>query len=132
MKKIIAIAALICGLAYNSNAQSVVTFPLIAGDSIVNAGTVTKDFQTTGAVKGVAVQVVLTKVIGTGGGTVQIQGSLDGTNYKIIGSTSTITDVSSQNFFFYVTSPLPRYFRVLYTGTGTEVVATRTYYKLTN
>lgn len=130
MKKIIAIAALFMGFAFNSTAQSSVRFPLIAGDTIVNTGTVSKIFSTTGKISGVAVQVVLTKVSGTGAGTVQLQGSLDGTNYKIIGSASTITDVASQNFTFFITSPCPQYFKVLYTGSGTEVVATKTYYRL--
>lgn len=113
-----------------AQAQSAIRFPTIAGDTVVNTGTVNKTFSSTGATRGVVVQTNLTKISGTGAGTVGVYESLDGVNYKLIGSASTITDVTNQSFIFFLTVPIARYIRTTYTGSGTESMATVTYYKI--
>ncbi len=111
-------------------AQSRVTIALVAGDTITNTGTITRVINgpLSGGWGGLSVQVVLTKLSGTGAGTLKIQGSNDGTNYVDIGSAFTITNVATQSTIFYVTAPLPAYIRATATGSGTEsVVATYIY-----
>lgn len=114
-----------------SKAQSAITMSLAAGDTITNTGTATKTLpRITGGYNGAAIQVTLTKLSGTGAGTVALQGSNTGATgtYVAIGSAFTITNVASQTTMFYATSPLPQYLRILSTGSGTEsVVQTITY-----
>lgn len=59
---------------------------------------------------------------GTTAGTVSLYGSVDGTNYRAISSTTfTATDVATQGFIWTLTgSPVP-YYRVTWTGSGTMV-----------
>jgi hypothetical protein len=106
-----------------------VKLPLAVGDTIVNTGTVTKILSLTGGYNGAAVQVVLSKISGTGAGTVQLSGSLDGVNYVNIGTAFTITDVATQSQVFYVTSPLANKIKVLCTGSGTEAVKVAVWYR---
>lgn len=107
---------------------SAVKLPLAVGDTIVNTGVVTKTIKYTGGYNGSSIQVVLTKISGTGAGTLIIQGSDDGVNYKAIGSAYTITDVATQSQVFYVTGPLPTYIQAKATGSGTEAVRVDVWY----
>lgn len=98
----------------------VITLPLAAGDTAVNTGTASKVIGFSAGYQGVAIQAVATEISGTSAGTIKLQGSLDGTNYTDIASQSyTVTDVASQSTIFYVAAPLPRYIKVLQTGSGT-------------
>lgn len=90
MKKLIAIAGLALGmmLACSANAQKVTAaFPLLGGDygnaidTINNAETVTKYKKVEGSYDAMSVQIVITKISGTVGGTVTIVGSNDGVNF---------------------------------------------------
>lgn len=92
MKKILAIALLAAGmLAFapaKVKAQTVSTaFNMVGGDygnvedTINNAETVTKYLKLTGSYQSMSIQVVITKISGTVGGTVTIVGSNDGTNF---------------------------------------------------
>lgn len=111
------------GLMITATAQTATKMPLVAGDTIVNTGTVTKTLPSlTGGYSGVYIAILLTKISGTGAGTVQLQASLDGTNYFNVGSASTITNVASQVFGFTNTAPVPVYLQLLCTGSGTESV----------
>jgi hypothetical protein len=121
MKKILFLFALVVMIT-TTKAQSVVTLPLAAGDTIVNTGTATKVFTASAGYSGVIVQVNLTKISGTGAGTVQMQGSLDGVTYTNVGSAFTITNVTTQAAYFSIAGPLPYYIKVLSTGSGTESV----------
>ncbi|MDP4151189.1 MAG: hypothetical protein Q8943_17415 [Bacteroidota bacterium] len=96
--------------------------PLAAGDTIVNTGTSAKTITCTYGIAGIAVEVLLTKISGTGAGTVQLQGSNDNVNFTNLGSAFTITNVATQSTMFYVTAPVPQYLKVLATGSGTESV----------
>jgi hypothetical protein len=123
MKKILSILLVALSVSFASHAQFATTMPTIAGDTIIDAGTSSRVISATGGYSGASIQVVLTKVSGTGAGTVKLMGSNDNTNFTQIGSSFTITDVASQNTVFYVAAPLPVYLKVLATGTGTEHVA---------
>ena len=112
-----------------ANAQRAILMPLIAGDTIVNTGTVTKTLPPlTAGYSGAMIQANLTKISGTGAGTAQLQISLDGTNFVNSGSAFTITNVASQSTTFSISSPVPVYAQVLFTGSGTESVQVRIYY----
>lgn len=72
------------------------------------------------------VQVVVTKINGTVGGTISLQGSLDGTNYKALNTAetqtalATITATDASNVYHWRLNGCPfLYYRVSWTGTGT-------------
>ena len=121
MKKIL-FALVLLTLMFGASAQTATTLSLAAGDTLTDAGTSAKTIKITGGYSGVAVQVTLTKLSGTGAGSVVIQGSNDGSKYTTIGSAYTITNTSSQSTMFYVTAPVPVYLKILATGSGTESV----------
>jgi len=127
MKKILFVLIALIGFTV-AKAQFATQLPLTAGDTTTNTGTASKIIKATGAYSGVAIQVKVAKISGTAGGTVKIQGSLDGSNYEDIGSSYTVTDVSSQTKTFYISAPLPPYIKVLETGTGTMSAVFTVYY----
>lgn len=123
---LISFAFLACG----AFGQATVLMPLSAGDTVVNTGTVTKTLPviTTGG-SGIVIGATLTKISGTGAGTAQLQTSMDGTNFVNSGSAYTITNVAAQACLFTTVAPVPAYLRVLFTGSGTEAVQVRVYYR---
>lgn len=89
-------------------------------DTVTNTGTAYLSLKLSGYYA-VSIQVNVTKISGTLGGTIVLQGSLDGTNYVTIPSSGslTVTNVTSQGYLWnYANSPY-LYYRVLATGTGT-------------
>ncbi len=90
-------------------------------DTVVNAGAKSATVQVNGYMKTVAVQVTVTKISGTVGGTAVLQGSLDGVNYyNVTGASSfTLTDVANQGTAWSLVDPGYLYYRVLVTGSGT-------------
>lgn len=128
MKKLFSF--LLCiGLAMTGFAQDAVLMPLAVGDTIVNTGTSSKVLAITSGPSGVYLQAIFNKISGTGAGTSQLQGSLDGVNYVNIGSAFTITNVTTQTTTFSIAAPVPKYLKVLNTGSGTESVQVRYYYR---
>jgi hypothetical protein len=124
MKKLL-IIALFAAIASAATAQiTVKAIPLTttsysnALDTVTNTGT-----KGTNAIKapnwrtGVTAQVVVTKISGTVGGTLSLQGSMDGTNWSTIGSASTPSDASA-NYSFNSTAAW-YYYRLYWAGTGT-------------
>lgn len=100
----------------------------ILSDTVVNAATA---YLTSPAMPNKApnktqettIQVVITKISGTVGGTVTIQGSLDGTNFKAIPTEETQTSVTTataldatQVFVWRIKGNPFVYYRVSYTG----------------
>jgi hypothetical protein len=99
----------------------------LASDTVTNAGTAYLQVRNGGAATGLLVQVVVTKISGTVGGTITLQGSLDGTsNWKALNTvntqtalpTITATDASNNYHWWLSGNPFP-YYRVSWTGTGT-------------
>lgn len=117
-------------IATYAQTGSPVKLPTVVGDTIKNTGTVAKVIKISGGYSGAAVQVVLTKVSGTGAGTVQLQSSNDGVNYVNVGSAFTITDVATQSTLINASAPLPGYLKVLCTGSGTEAVGVAVWYRV--
>ncbi|MDB5288536.1 MAG: hypothetical protein JWR05_3485 [Mucilaginibacter sp.] len=112
---------LLIGLASFAQKGSAVKLPLIAGDTIVNTGTTSRVIKFTGGYNGAVLQINVALASGTGAGTLTLMGSLDGVNYKTIGSAYTITNTASQSAQFTVTAPLPTFIKVAGAGSGTEV-----------
>lgn len=93
---------------------------MTVSDTIVNTGTETATLKLADSWNNVAVQVIVTKLSGTVGGTVTLMGSLDGTNY-VSASTDTLTptNVTTNTFIWNVTPSKYLYYRIKYVGTGT-------------
>lgn len=66
---------------------------------------------------GVTAKVVAKKISGTVGGTLVLQGSMDGTEWVTIGSGASVSDASA-NYSFNTTVRF-YYYRISWTGTGT-------------
>lgn len=128
MKKVLIFLSLAV-ITFGAQAQVSTLLPLVAGDTIANTGTVTKTVRVTTGPSGIYLQAILTKISGTGAGTAQLQVSLDGTNFTNSGSAFTITNVATQNAVFNVVAPVPEYCRILFTGSGTESVQVRIWYR---
>lgn len=74
----------------------------------------------------VTVQPTFTKLSGTAAATVKLQGSVDGTSYNDIGSSYTVTNVTSQATSFIVNPSSYRYYRLEIVPTGTQSVKVTT------
>lgn len=128
MKKLLFLSFLIC-LALVGFSQASVKLPLAAGDTITNTGTSSKTLIVTSGPSGVFFQDVLTKLSGTGAGTIQLQVSLDGITFTNSGTAYTITNTFPQAATFSIVAPVPQYLRLLATGTGSESVVQTLWYR---
>jgi len=75
--------------------------------------------------KGVTAHVIVTKISGTVGGSIALQGSMDGVTFLTIGSAATATDAT--NSYSFNTTVGWRYYRINYTGTGTMSASFKSY-----
>lgn len=128
MKRILTLTlgiALIAGMTLTSQAQTTAnvlksTPTHVPTDTVVNTGV--KNQYTTpisGFADVLTFQYVITKISGTVGGSLLLQGSIDGTNYVNIGSAVTPTDVALQSGTFALTAHNYITYRLNYTGAGT-------------
>lgn len=128
MKKILLSLLMVCLLSVTTTiAQDSFKSPFgFATDTVSNTGTAYLTIATNQRNDHAVVQVVVTEISGTTGGTITLQGSVDGTNfYDLTDSTSvpelttkTPLNVASQNFAWVIDNRHP-FLRVSYTGTGT-------------
>lgn len=135
MKKgiIFGIALMLC-VAFNTNAQ-VITMGGSAG-AVVNTATAYNTQKVEGGYTSAAIQTVITKVSGTVGGTVTLQGSIDGTNYETVDlsytvdsvATFTPTDVATNSVIFLMNGAQFAYYRIKYVGTGTMSATVTSYF----
>lgn len=87
-------------------------------DTVNNtASKVTTPVAVSGWHVGISAQVVVTKISGTVGGSIGLYGSVDGTNWSLVGSAQTPTDTTA-NYSFNTVIGWP-YYQLKYTGTGT-------------
>ncbi len=100
----------------------------LTSDTVTNTATIT---MTSPAISpapatSTTIWIAVTKISGTVGGTLTLQGSIDGTNWKAMNTvdtqtalaTITATDASNTYHYRLAGSPFP-YYRVSWTGTGT-------------
>lgn len=105
----------------------------LADDTVANSATGYITYPLTDYYEQVAIQAVATKLSGTAGGTVTVQGSINGTNYVtvkaayITSSTLTVLNQTTTSKIFVVTGSPYKYYRLSYTGTGTMSVKIRGY-----
>lgn len=98
--------------------------------TVTNTGTAYLQASNPGDAQSVTVQVNVTKTSGTVGGTISLQGSVDGTNFKALNTeetqtalaTITATDASNVYHWRLKGNPFTHY-RVSWTGTGTMVAS---------
>lgn len=125
MKKILFLSLFI-SLAFIGSAQ--VNFTAsngLARDTVTNTATETWSVHIPGSQKTIGIQVIITKISGTAGGTIVLQASTDGTNYFTVpgSDTATATNVASQSFGWEIENSKWPYYQLLYTGTGTMSVS---------
>lgn len=128
----LAMIALLMVAGFGAQAQTSVLQDLksvysLSSDTVANTATIY--LSTASRVNGpgvVTVQVNVTKISGTVGGTISLLGSLDGTNYKALNTEetqtalATITATDATNVYHWRLSKSPfLYYRVSWTGTGT-------------
>jgi hypothetical protein len=133
MKKLflisIALIAIVTASFTESKAQSKTMLSVysLSSDTVTNTGTVYLTAR--GAQQNTSyttVQVVVTKISGIVGGTISLQGSVDGTSYKALNTAetqtalATITATDTSNVYHWRLNGNPfQYYRVSWTGTGT-------------
>lgn len=102
---------------------------LLTSDTVVNTAVVNLTSpEISGAKQILSFQVEVTEISGTTAGTLTLQGSLDGSDFKAIPTVETQTSVTTaspadvstkQVFLWRFTSNHFRYYRVAYAGAGT-------------
>lgn len=75
---------------------------------------------------GLTAKVITKKISGTVGGTLVLQGSMDGTEWVTIGSAASVTDAS--NNYGFNTTVKWYYYRISWTGTGTMSASMKCYF----
>lgn len=117
MKRLVLLFMMLVG-CLSLNAQSVTMTN--SGDTIVDTGSKYLILKVNNKASNVAFQAVVTKVSGTVAGTVLLQGSIDGVNYKDISTdTLNLTDVATQSYLWTVSANPYLYYRLAGTGSGT-------------
>lgn len=122
----IALMVTICPTVEAQTTKSLLSVYSITSDTVVNTATVTLSASNRGGGHATTVWVAVTKISGTVGGTLTLQGSFDGTTYKAVNTpdtqtalaTVTATDASNTYHWRLAGNPFP-YYRVSWTGTGT-------------
>ena len=119
MKKLI-FACIALLFTLTSFAQSPVQTMTNDNSAIVNSGTVSSTKKLNAPARTVTVETVVTKVSGTVGGTVVLQGSLDGTNWHAAGAdTLTLANQTTNKKIWLLTENRYYHYRTLATGSGT-------------
>jgi len=132
MKKFIFLFVALLGIASISQGQVFNLLnplsPYATSDTVTNTGTayLTSALVSPAPAVTSTIWVAVTKISGTVGGTITLQGSLDGTNFKAAYALNTATALAAftatdaSNTYHWVISGSPyRYYRVSWTGTGT-------------
>ena len=139
MKKILVMMVLSLGLLFSieTKAQNATLLPLVAGDTLsqsTSSDTVTKVIRVTAGYSALGIQVVQTKLSGTGSGKVYLYGSLDGTNYNLTDSSAAFTDITTNVAYFTKTTTPYTYYKIqarpMGAATGTQSAIVRVYYVL--
>lgn len=108
-------------LGFSAQSQKIYTFT--GSDTIVNTASVDMTLTVSGSYDAGVIQVINTKLSGTGAGTSILKGSIDGTNYVNL-DTITHTNVAVSTGVFELVLPKYAYYKVTSTGSGTMSVIT--------
>lgn len=130
MKKILFLLMLVIGFISMASAQKATLMPLVAGDTVVNAGTVTKTFSASAGYSAMGVQPVVTKISGTVAGTLFLYQSLNGTDFVKTTDSLSLTNVATNTVVWSKITTPGVYYRVIATGVGTMSAVVRLNYVL--
>jgi K+-sensing histidine kinase KdpD len=129
MKKIaLMLVGVIVALAASAQVADFKSIYNITRDTVTNTATIYLQSPALSSAPATTttVWVSVTKISGTVGGTITLQGSLDGTTYKAINTVgtqtalATITATDASNTYHWILQGSPfTYYRVSWTGTGT-------------
>lgn len=122
---LVAMAAMVTAQAQVASFKSVYN---LNSDTVTNTATqyLQSPAISSAAATTTTVWVAVTKISGTVGGTITLQGSLDGTNWKAVNTVgtqtalATITATDATNTYHWILQGSPfQYYRVSWAGTGT-------------
>lgn len=127
MKKFICIAFLATCVALCATAQRATISPLVAGDTVVNAATVSKIITVSAGYESFTIQPVITKISGTVGGSCFVLASHDGVNYFPVSDTITLANatVAAAGKATWSFAPDWTYYKVQTVGSGTMAAVVR-------
>lgn len=125
---IVGCVAFLTSFSVQGQAYSLLSPYSVTSDTVTNTGTayLSTALITPAPAVTTTIWVAVTKISGTVGGTITLQGSIDGTNWKALNTPNTQTalatitaaDASGTYHWIISGSPMP-YYRVSWTGTGT-------------
>lgn len=118
MKRILFVLSLMLTFAI-VQAQTLITWN--GSDTVVNTASVNLTLTLRGSYDSAVFQVVNTKVSGTVAGTSILYGSVDGTNYKHVPNTDTLTNTNqtTNTLIWQLSNPDFPYYKIVTTGSGT-------------
>jgi hypothetical protein len=127
MKKLLLSLAILTIVVCASAQENLKSVYNLNSDTVTNTGTVyLTSPRLAGAKETTTIQVNVTKISGTVGGTISLMGSLDGTNFKALNTAetqtalATVTATDASNVYHWRLNGNPfLYYRVSWTGTGT-------------
>lgn len=133
MKKIILFAIAFLGFALQGQTPMKGSSGATS-DTVTNAGTEYLTITASSNVSIYGIQYVADKISGTVGGTVTLEATINGSDWLAIDTATTLkkgadsytnTDVSKNQFFWFVTRPAYTGYRLKVVGTGTMVLRIR-------
>lgn len=129
MKIVLFLLALVVGIS-TTHAQSVVTMPLVAGDTLTNTDTVDKYLpQFSGGYSGIAIAPFVNKVSGTAAGKVYLyESELSTGAWGSPIDSLTLTNVSVNTKVFKLQAPCSNFYRLQFVTSGTTVCRLRVRY----
>ncbi len=128
MLLLVGLVAFLTAFSAQGQVYSLLSPYSVTSDTVTNTGTAYLSTVAVSPAPAVTTTfwVSVTKISGTVGGTITLQGSIDGTNWKALNTPNTATalatftaaDASGTYHWIISGSPMP-YYRVSWTGTGT-------------
>lgn len=112
--------------ASNSKAQYATLIPLTAGDTITNTGSASKLITLTAGYSGVCIMPAYKKISGTNAGNIVLYQSLNNVDFRSTGDTLKLSTDSVA--VWNKASPVPVYYKVQGTGSGSMAGWLRVHY----
>lgn len=118
MKNLLFLVCLVCALAVNGQ-QYVITMTG-SGDTITNTTADSVYYTVSNYAKSVSIHATFTRISGTAAGNAKLYGTLDGSNYKQIGTdTLAMAASGTSSFIWIVDNNAYRKYKVVFTGSTT-------------
>lgn len=137
MKKLFSILVISLSLlsltSHQARGQSPVHVPVVAGDTLVNADTLTRIFSFTDGYAGIILTPVVTKISGTVAGTMYLYESGNGTDWSDATDSLVLANSASRQYpkrGFRLTAPIAAKYKMVFITSGTQSYKTDFYYVL--